>query len=237
MLNTKSLLYFTLIITNLIQYEIQAMRGEQSTNFSLFYHHDYLPVKISQEATFFKALLEHTHISIFTDYLFESPEKLQFKNVSSYQHFKRCINLYLYQNEISLSGYGYDLFCNPLQGNNLIQLIYYAHSAGLSVIEIEKIRLLSLAIYAPNAFHAIAQMQTGIMAGNLGLIDYLINMGIQMNWIATYAGRSQADTPLYNYVIIQNQNSPVQDWHACMPINVEYAFKPAISLVANSIIS
>lgn len=222
MFSKKSILLLTLITASIIQLNTQAMKTETQKNLGHYctsFHSNFsfysdLPITKSKETIFFETLLHNDQISLFTDHLLDLPENLRFKNISSPEHFNRCINVYLYQNQISLPKESYDLFCNPLKGNNLIQLIYYAHQAGLSTIEIEKIRLLSLAVYAPNEFYDIAHMQTAIKTCNADLIADLTEKGIKMNWVVTYAGKSQFHRPLYHYAVILNQDSQVQNWCA-----------------------
>ncbi|MBS1988435.1 hypothetical protein JST56_05590 [Candidatus Dependentiae bacterium] len=203
MFNKNLMLFLMIIITGSTQFKSNAMRLERSFDLTPDYNFSFFQnslFEISKEKIFFNALLQNNEVALLADYLLDLPENLQLKVLPEAQYFKRGINLYLYVNNISLPQSIYECFCNPLQNDNLIQLIYYAHTAGLSVVDVEKIRLLSLAIYAPCTFYAIAQTQAAIKAMNFSLVNYLFMIGIQKSWIVAYAGKSEFNQPLYHYV-------------------------------------
>lgn len=202
MLN-KTLILF-LIFTGLLQFKSEAMNLSEPFDLSPDYNFSYFQDSLferDKEKKFFHALLENEELTLLVNYLLGHPD-LHKRQLPETEHLKRSINLYLYINNTYIPEEIYCYFCNPLKENNLIKLIYYAHHAKLSPLEIEKIRLLSLAIYARDRFHMIAQAQAAINSGDQVFMNFLSLIGIQKNWIVTYQGRSQNNQPVYNYAVV-----------------------------------
>lgn len=96
------------------------------------------------------------------------------------------------------------LFCNPLIENNLIQLSYLAHKRlGLSAHEVDKICILSLALFASEQiFNAIQHLRWAVKKGNYFQVMSKLNEGIHPNWVVD----SHGITALHLALINQDQN-------------------------------
>lgn len=114
-------------------------------------------------------------------------------------NFLRCRFLQLYdQHDFSAKNYLITLFQEPLISNNLIQLSRKLYDdLGFTPSEVEKLCILSLALFVPNnQFNGIDRLRWAIKKGLYHLAEKTINEGFHPNWVVEYNGMTALHTSL-----------------------------------------
>jgi hypothetical protein len=178
------------------------------------YSFQYQQPSITHPRDFCRALLSDEYVHNYVIYLRNAIGSAQFPILYDANFFYKKIYDLLAQCDKTTANTIQLLFCNPLYGNNLIQLINCAHLAGLTIIEIDAIRLLSLAIYGRSWFNCIQQMKFALHNNKPDMVKALLALGVHPNWLISNEGVSAIISGLHSKqdnIVLQLLEAPGVD--------------------------